>query len=341
VEATAFEIGFSKFQYRQTSRMDNDPYVRPATPQALLHRAPEKLGTTADSVLSKPDKYIILLLAPAFVPRKVEIAKLVSQSLSCPFYQGDSLHDSSSKAAAVGASRSDDSGKGRYQRMWLRKLTRTGLLFPEESRPATEGFSGFGGGSSSTSTSRKGSVSSISSTTSVSGDSAVGPAAPSAVDIGNKFIIPGGILSANQYVNHPVFTISEAERSRKSNPALMVLTHPSLEAWHKDAIREATREYGIGTIFVHLGKTDIVDGEEKEEEELPVLKPLDPRTISGFASFDALRAAAADVGGENNLKYGKGKKGNVDDLMLSVDVTGSIEKVAEEIVREVRDIMVA
>jgi hypothetical protein len=321
--------------------MDNDPYVRPATPQALLHRAPDKPDTTANAVLSKPGKYILLLLAPAFVPGKVEIAKLVSKSLSCPFYQGDSLHESSAKAAAVGASRSGDGGKGRYQRMWLRKLTRTGLLFPEESRPANEGFSGFGGDSSATSASRKGSVSSTSSTTSISGGSAVGPATPSALDVGNKFITPGGILSPNQYINQPVFTISGAERSRKSNTALMVLTHPNLEAWHKDAIRQATRDYGIGTIFVHFGNTDAEDDEEKQEEELPVLRPLDPRTISGFASFDTLRAAAADVGGETNLKYGKGKKGNVDEMVLTVNVRGSVVEVAEEIVSEVRDIMVA
>jgi hypothetical protein len=119
----------------------------------------------------------------------------------------------------------------------------------------------------------------------------------------------------------------------------MVLTHPNLEAWHKDAIREATREYGIGTIFVHFGNTDAEDDEEKEEEELPVLRPLDPRTISGFASFDALRAAAADVGGETNLKYGKGKRGNVAEMMVRVDIRGSVEEVAEEIVSEVRDIM--
>jgi hypothetical protein len=80
------------------------------------------------------------------------------QDLSCPLFQGDSLHETSAKAASVGASRrpiDDDelagTGRGlneaRYQRMWLSKITRTGYLFPEESRPAmsSEGFTGFGG----------------------------------------------------------------------------------------------------------------------------------------------------------------------------------------------------
>jgi hypothetical protein len=324
--------------------MDNDPYVRPPTPQALLHHAPNK-PDTADTALTKPKKYIILLLVPTFVPGKAEIAKLVSKSLSCPLYQGDSLHESSAKAAAVGASRSDDGGKGRYQRMWLSKMTRSGLLFPEESRPANEGFSGFGGSSSSTSTSRRGSASSISSTTSLGGGSTIGSAAVSAVDVGNQFMTSGGILGTNQYINQPVFTISEAERLRKSNPALMVLTHPELEGWHKDAIREAIGEYGIGIIFVPLYNTDAErDGEEEkeEEEELPVLRPLDPRTISGFRSFDEFRAAAGDGDGEKTLKYGKGKKGNLEEEMrLVIDVRGSVEEIAEETVRGVRDVMSA
>ena len=155
---------------RQTSKMDNVPYVRPQTPQALLHRAPDK-PDPAHSSLTKPNKYIILLLAPTSVAGKVQIATSVAKSLSCPLFQGDALHESNAKAAAVGASRSDDGGRGRYQRMWLSKMTRTGLLFPEESRPANEGFSGFGGCSSSASTSRRGSASSISSTTSLSGGS--------------------------------------------------------------------------------------------------------------------------------------------------------------------------
>ncbi|KAF4635112.1 hypothetical protein G7Y89_g2981 [Cudoniella acicularis] len=323
--------------------MDNPPYARPPTPQALLHRAPDK-PDTADTSPTKPNKYIILLLAPTSVAGKVQIATSVSKSLSCPLFQGDSLHESGAKAAAVGASRSDDGGRGRYQRMWLSKMTRTGLLFPEESRPANEGFSGFGGGSSSTSTSRRGSGSSISSTTSFGGGSTAGSTASSAVDVGNQFITSGGIFSTSQYINQPVFTISEEERRRKLNPALMVLTHPELEAWHKDAIRKATGEYGIGIIFVPLFKIDAEHDDELEEkgkDELPVLKPLDPRIVSEFTSFDALRAAAGGVGGKK-LKYGKGKEGNLEEeMVLEVDVGGSVEEIIKEVVRGVRDVMFA
>lgn len=324
--------------------MDNPPYVRPPTPQALLHRAPNK-PDAADSSLTKPNKYIILLLAPTSVAGKVQIATSVSKSLSCPLFQGDSLHESSAKAAAVGASRSDDGGRGRYQRMWLSKMTRTGLLFPEESRPANEGFSGFGGGSSSTSTSRRGSESSISSMTSLGGRSTAGSTASSAADVGNRFMISGGLFGTSQYINQPVFTISEEERRQKSNPALMVLTHPELEAWHKDTIREAVGEYGIGILFVPLFKIDAEHDDELEkrgEDEMPVLRPLDPGTISEFTSFDALRAAVGGVDGRKTLKYGKGKDGNLEEeMVLEVDVGGSVEEIIEEVLRGVRDVMFA
>ena len=320
--------------------MENRPYVRPPTPQALLHRAPDK-PDAADTSLAKPNKYIILLLAPTSVAGKVQIATSVSKSLSCPLFQGDSLHESSAKAAAVGASRSDDGGWGRYQRMWMSKMTRTGLLFPEESRPANEGFSGFGNGPSSTSTSRRGSGSSISSMTSFSGESTTGSTVSSAVDGGNQFTTSGGIFGTNQYINRPVFTTSEEERCRTLNPALMVLTHPELEAWHKDAIRKATGEYGIGIIFVPLFKIDAEHDELERErtDELPVLRPLDPSIISRFTSFDALRVAASVDGGKK-LKYGKGKKGNLEEeMVLDVDVGGNVEDIIDEVVSGVRDVM--
>ena len=220
-------------------------------------------------------------------------------------------------------------------------MTRTGLLFPEESRPATEGFSGFGGGSSSSasaSTSRRGSDSSISSMASQTGVAAVR-------DVGNQFLNSGGVVGANQYINRPVFTISEEERLRKLNPALMVLTHPELEAWHKTAIREAVGEYGIGIIFVSLFKTEGEqddEGEKDDEEEIPILRPLDPSTIRGFTSFDALRAATGRVDGGRKLRYGKGKAGNLEEEMrLDVDVGGSTEEIIEEVVEGVRDVMYA
>ena len=229
--------------------------------------------------------------------------------------------------------------------MWLSKMTRTGLLFPEESRPANEGFSGFGGGSSSTSTSRRGSGTSISSTASFGDGSSARSTASSAVDVGNQFMTSGGIFGTSQYINQPVLTISEEERRRKLNPALMVLTHPELEAWHKDAICKATGEYGIGTIFVPLFKIDAEHDDELEKkgkDELPVLRPLDPSTLSEFTSFDAVRAAAGGVDGGKKLKYGKGKEGNLEEeRVLEVDVGGSVEEIIEEVVRGVRDVMFA
>ena len=255
------------------------------------------------------------------------------------------MHESSAKAAAVGASRSNDGGRGRYQRMWLSKMIRTGLLFPEESRPANEGFFGFGGGSSSTSTSRRGSGSSISSTTSFGGGSTDGSTASSAADIGNQLMTSGGTFGTSQYINQPVFLISEEERRKKSNPALMVLTHPELEAWHKNVIRKATREYGIGIIFIPLFKIDAEQHDElqkKGNHELPVLRPLDPRTVNEFTSFDALRAAAGGIGAGKKLKYGKGKEGNLEEeMVLEIDVRGSVEEIVEEVMRGTKDVMFA
>jgi hypothetical protein len=155
----------------------------------------------------------------------------------------------------------------------------------------------------------------------------------------------GAIFGTSQYINQPVFTISEEERHRKLNPALMVLTHPELEAWHKDAIRKATGEYGIGIIFVPLFKIDAEHHDELEKkgkDELLVLRPLDPRTISEFTSFDALRAATGGIDGGKKLKYGKGKEGNLEEeMVLEVDVGGSVEEIIEEVVRGVRDVMFA
>ena len=245
----------------------------------------------------------------------------------------------------MGASRNDDGGRGRYQRMWLSKMTRTGLLFPEESRPANVGFFGFGGESSSTSTSRRGSGSSTTSTTSFGGGSTAGSTASSAVDVGKQPMASGGVFGTSQYINQPVLTIPEEERRRKSNPALMVLTHPELEVWHKDAIRKATGEYGIGIIFVPLFKIDPEHDDKLEKEgkdELPVLRTLDPRTVSEFTSFEALRAAAGGTDSGKKSRYGKGKEGNLEEeMVLEVFVGGSVEEIIKEVVGGVRDVMFA
>lgn len=125
------------------------------------------------------------------------------------------------------------------------------------------------------------------------------------------------------------------------NPALMVLTHPELEAWHKDIIRKTTTEYGIGIIFVPLFKVDD-KYEDENGREFSVLRQLDLRTVSEFTSFDALRAATEGLDGRKQLKYGNGKEGNLEEeMMLEVDVGGSVEEIIDEIVRGVRDVMFA
>jgi len=76
------------------------------------------------------------------------------------------------------------------------------------------------------------------------------------------------------------FTLSETEQARRTNPALMVVTHPQLEKWHRTAIREALGDYGLGVIFIPLWQER--QQEEDEEEELPILQPLNPATMTAF-----------------------------------------------------------
>ena len=102
----------------------------------------------------------------------------------------------------------------------------------------------------------------------------------------------------------------------------MVVTHPDLEQWHKDSIRKAVGEYGIGVIFVPL---------DQDDEELPILKPLDPKTMTSFASLGSFSTAqkAAPCATLD------------EEIVLRVDVGAKVEDLAEEIVDDVREIMTA
>ncbi|KAH6652000.1 hypothetical protein BKA67DRAFT_660772 [Truncatella angustata] len=286
----------------------SDPFVsaRPPTPQVLIHRLPEKADD--EEIPSKPSKYIILIMGSTGVAGKTQIANTVSKALACPTFQGDSLHASSAKAAEVGTSKDSGPNEGRYQRMWLSKLTRTGLLFPEESRAATDVFAGFGR-SSSTTTSRRGSSSSLDSTGSSALESTKSSVMSSSVSSGPP--------RSTQFIHKPV-TTSEVERQRQENPALLVLTHPPLKSWHKQTIRNAVGEYGIGVIFVPLD----------DDGEIPVLKPLDPRTMSSFGSFGAFGATQNRKGGSLN-----------EEMLLRVDLDANVEGMIEEIIDGVKDMM--
>jgi hypothetical protein len=299
----------------------SDYPTRPPTPQAMLHRLPDRqelLPTEA----TRPSKYIILIEAPTCVAGKVQIAQAVSSAVSCPLFQGDSLHETSARAASVGAARlpvvevidelrlAPGVNEARYRRMWLSKMMRTGLLFPEESRPANEAFSGFGGTSSS-STSRRESISSISSVSS-SSDTAV-----SVTSVAGGFMPP--MVPTIKYVNKPATLIlSNDQKLRKANPALMVVTHPQLEKWHKNSIRNAVGEYGIGIIFVPL----------YEDEELPILKPLDPKTMNTFPSVSSYVIPQNSLGRSVD-----------EEIILRVNIDGTVADLIEDIVHGVREIM--
>ena len=310
--------------------MSADYPTRPQTPQAMLHRLPDKPDTSSEQT-TKPSKYIILIKASTAVAGKVQIAKSVSSALSCPLFQGDSLHETAAKAASVGAAAprrptgAADAGEtaaiaesganeARYQRMWLSKMTRTGLLFPDESRAATKDFAGFGG-ASSTSTSRRGSGSSVASSSSD---------VISTSSIASSFmsLVTPPPTTTTQYINKPpIVALSEDEKLRKANPALMVVTHPILEQWHKDSIRSSVGEYGIGVIFIPLY--------EDEDEELPILKPLDPRTMMSFGSLEVAFGAVPKSAG----------KTLGEEILLRVNVEAKVGDLARDIVDGVRDIM--
>jgi len=298
--------------------------IRPQTPQAMLHRLPDKPDPSSASDDAKiPSKYIILITASNEIAGKVQISKSVATALSCPLFEGDSLHKTAAKAAGLRASQKPTGADGdeqatscgqneaRYQRMWLSKMTRTGYLFPEESRPAMpiEGFSGFGGSSNSASTSRRGSASSIASSSS--------DAAVSTSSVASSFMSSGPPTA--KFVNRPpasIFGLSDKEKARKENKALMVVTHPELEAWHKESIRKAVGEYGIAVIFVPLG--------ERQEEALPVLKPLDPKTMTSFGSFAGM---------------GKRTRTLDEEIVVRLDGNGNVEDTIEDIVSGVKEIL--
>lgn len=285
----------------------------------MVHRLPD-ISDASSVESTKPSKFIILIVASTAVAGKVQIAKSVSNALSCPLFHGDSLHETAAKAARVGPPMSSIGVDGheqapasganetRYQRMWLSKMTRTGLLFPDESRPANSEFSGFGG-ASSTSTSRRGSASSVAS------DVSSIDTAGSTSSIASS----GMSYGAPKYINKPPVVIqSEDDNIHKANPVLMVLTHPQLESWHKNCIRKAIGDYGIGVIFVPLD----------EDEELPVLKPLDPRTMTSFGSlstFGVARRAVCPIWDK--------------ELILNVNVEAKVEDLSQENVDGVRDIV--
>ncbi|KAF8849970.1 hypothetical protein BDZ45DRAFT_718023 [Acephala macrosclerotiorum] len=288
---------------------------------------PGSMQPASDDGHTKLSKFIILIEASTAVVGKVQIAKSVSTALSCPLFQGDSMHETSAKAAKVGASKRpavvktdnlDDeqtaesgANEARYQRMWLSKMTRTGLLFPEESRAATKGFSGFGG-ASSTSTSRRGSSSSVASSSS-------SEEIASTSSIASSFMSSGA--PTTKEMSKPfTFTLSEKEKLRKENPALVVVTHPELEKWQRDCVRKAVGEYGIGVIFVPLC----------EDSEPPVLKVLDPRTMTSFGSLGTLGAFARQKATGPSLE---------EEIVLRVNIEANVEIMIEDIVDGVREIM--
>lgn len=109
----------------------------------------------------------------------------------------------------------------------------------------------------------------------------------------------------------------------------MVVTHPPLEPWHKLAIRNSLSPYGIGIIFVPLYAEE--GDEEEEEEDLPVLRPLDPSTMSSFpVSFGQFGVEAKKEKGWGTLER---------EMKVKIDIDADVEAKTAEIIRLVADVM--
>lgn len=115
----------------------------------------------------------------------------------------------------------------------------------------------------------------------------------------------------------PVANLLEKEEARRANPALMVTTHYGLEKWHKESIRHAVGEYGIGVIFVPL----------EEDDELPVLRPLDPSSMTSFATL-----------GSTTRQVASGRSLD-EEIVLRVDIKATVEDLIKSIVDGAREIM--
>lgn len=88
-------------------------------------------------------------------------------------------------------------------------------------------------------------------------------------------------------------------------------------------------DYGIGVIFVPLEDEDEDEDEnERDEEDLPVLRPLDPTTMTSFpASFSTFSKKSRGWGSLNG------------EMKLRIDVSADVEAKTAEIIEGVMDVM--
>lgn len=207
--------------------------------------------------------------------------------------------------------------------MWLSKLTRTGLLFPEESKPATAGFFGFGGMSSGSPRPKRSasSVTSLASSFEPPSSSALASRQDEATGPG-RLLVPGFVAVSNGMPSmsvNGVFRLAEIERPRRANSVLVVLTHPELDAWHK--IKAAVSDYDIGIVFVPLYDEEAEEGDE--DGDLPVLQPLDPTVTKSLPV----------------LNSGNARDSTWQEMKLYIDVDADVQSIFDQIVDGVKDIL--
>lgn len=112
-------------------------------------------------------------------------------------------------------------------------------------------------------------------------------------------------------MNNPPATSFHSRQSAEDNRLVLVITHPKLDDWHKNCVQNTLSDYGIGVIFVPLD----------EDDDLPVLKPLDPTTIMSFDQLSQVhRRESATV-------------------TLRVGTDGTVEETIHQIVLEVNEFL--
>jgi hypothetical protein len=119
-------------------------------------------------------------------------------------------------------------------------------------------------------------------------------------------------------------TMLEKNRLRSANPALIVLTHPQLDSWHKLAITAAVENYGIGVVFVPLcGEV------EESQEELPILQSLDPTKMTNFP----LSVSASNAEPKASAPETKQTK-------LFINSNANINNQIDKIITEVKELVI-
>jgi hypothetical protein len=110
---------------------------------------------------------------------------------------------------------------------------------------------------------------------------------------------------AKPYVNKPPAMSFQSRQSSEDNRLVLVVTHPKLDDWHRSCIQNTLGD------FVPLD----------EDDDLPVLKPLDPTTIMSFDQLSQVH------------------RGESATFTLRVETDGTVKEIIYQIVLEINEFL--